>query len=138
MSSLIHRDTDRALRALAWLSRHPSGPVPAPELARHTDTGTEHVRKIMQRLRRAGLVRVERGARGGYRLARPPGQISLEEVINAVQGPLKLNECTGGRSRCRYQSRCPLVAAMRASQGALRRWLGGITLHGMMQGTEQT
>jgi Rrf2 family protein len=64
--------------------------------------------KIISQLSIAGLLHTSRGARGGVTLARSPGEITLLEVIEAIDGPIMLNECVGETGSCSFDEDCPL------------------------------
>jgi len=83
--------TDYALRAVAELARagmEGSGPVKGEWISEVQKIPKKFMENILLDLKRAGIVRAQRGASGGYWLARPPGEISLAEIIRAVEGPL--------------------------------------------------
>jgi Rrf2 family protein len=79
---------DYALRAAAELAAAGSGPTTVGELAKGQEMPPKYLENILLQMRRAGLVRGQRGPEGGYVLARPAGQITLADVIRAVDGPL--------------------------------------------------
>lgn len=79
---------DYALRAAAELAAAGEGPITVGELAKGQDMPPKYLENILLQMRRAGLVRGQRGPEGGYVLARPADQISLADVIRAVDGPL--------------------------------------------------
>ena len=79
---------DYALRATAELAAAEGGPVTAEQLAEAQGIPVKFLEAILGQLRRAGLVRSQRGPEGGYWLARPAGQISLADIIRVVEGPL--------------------------------------------------
>ncbi|GII78272.1 Rrf2 family transcriptional regulator [Sphaerisporangium rufum] len=79
---------DYALRAAAELAAAGSGPTTVGELAKEQEMPPKYLENILLQMRRAGLVRGQRGPEGGYVLARPPADISLADVIRAVDGPL--------------------------------------------------
>ena len=80
--------TDYALRALLALAAADTPTVPGPVLAAEQELPLKFLEAILADLRRAGLVRTRRGAVGGYALARPAAEISVGEVVRAVDGPL--------------------------------------------------
>jgi Rrf2 family protein len=84
----ISARADYAIRALAELAAAGSGPVKSERLARAQHIPAKFLENILSELRHAGLLLSQRGAEGGYWLARPPGQITLADVIRAVDGPL--------------------------------------------------
>jgi Rrf2 family protein len=79
---------DYALRAAAELAAAGSGPTTVGELAKGQEMPPKYLENILLQMRRAGLVRGQRGPEGGYVLARPANQITLADVIRAVDGPL--------------------------------------------------
>ena len=79
---------DYALRASVELASHGDGPVKADTVARAQSIPLRFLEQILLELKHAGIVASQRGAEGGYRLARPPERIRLADVIRAVEGPL--------------------------------------------------
>jgi Rrf2 family protein len=79
---------DYALRAVAELASSTSGPLTADRISRSQDLPTKFLESILLRLRRGGIVHAQRGPEGGYWLARPANEISLADVIRAIDGPL--------------------------------------------------
>jgi Rrf2 family protein len=87
----VSAKTDYALRAAAELARaaaERSGPVKGEWISEGQGIPKKFMENILHDLKRAGIVRTRRGASGGYWLARPPEEISLADVIRAVEGPL--------------------------------------------------
>ncbi len=76
-----------ALKALAELGRSGEGPVPIGELARRRDIPVQFLEQLFATLRRAGLLRSQRGVKGGYTFARPPADITVLEVVELLDGP---------------------------------------------------
>ena len=78
-----------ALRALVELARlGAKEPVPIGELARRRDIPVQFLEQLFAVLRRAGVLRSQRGVKGGYTFARPPGEITVLEVVELLDGPL--------------------------------------------------
>src|SRR5215208_3634800 len=78
-----------ALRALTELARAgDAGPVPIGELARRRDVPVQFLEQLFATLRRAGLLRSQRGVRGGYAFAREPSEITVLEVVELLDGPV--------------------------------------------------
>lgn len=120
---------DYALRAAAELAVSPDGPVTAEQLARTQDIPGKFLENILTQLRRAGLVRSQRGPVGGYWLARDPAEISLADIIRAVDGPLA--NVRGERpEEVDYEGAARSLQqvwiALRASERSI---LEGVTLH---------
>lgn len=84
----VSAKVDYALRALCELAAAPPGPVKAERLAAAQEIPPKFLENILLQLRHAGIVASQRGAEGGYRLARPAADVSLADVIRAVEGPI--------------------------------------------------
>jgi Rrf2 family protein len=84
----VSAKVDYALRALAELAASPPGTVKAERLATAQEIPLKFLENILLELRRAEIVASQRGADGGYRLAKPAGEVSLADVIRAVEGPI--------------------------------------------------
>jgi len=76
-----------ALQALAELGRCGDGPVPIGELARRRNIPVQFLEQLFATLRRAGVLRSQRGVKGGYTFARPPADITVLEVVELLDGP---------------------------------------------------
>jgi Rrf2 family transcriptional regulator, cysteine metabolism repressor len=78
-----------ALRALVALYRHgDAGPVPIAELARRGDVPVQFLEQLFATLRRAGVLRSQRGVKGGYSFARVPAEVTVLEIVELLDGPL--------------------------------------------------
>jgi len=98
----ITRDGEYAIRAVLHLALRNEASL-AAEISKAEGVPGSYLSKILQRLRRAGLVRSKRGAGGGYALALPASRVTLADVIQAVDGPMGLNSCLDddyGGTRC--------------------------------------
>lgn len=84
----ISARTDYAIRALAELAAAGAGPVKSDRLSQAQQIPAKFLENILSELRHAGLLLSQRGADGGYWLARPAGEITLADIIRAVDGPL--------------------------------------------------
>lgn len=103
----LSKKTDYALMALKHLAAHPERQlVSAREIAEGYEIPLELLAKVLQRLVQHGLLASHHGIRGGYNLARPAGTISVAEVIQAIDGPLKLTACSDADERCDQFSKC--------------------------------
>ena len=68
----------------------------------------QYLEQLLGNLRRAGLVSTVRGAQGGYQMATRPEETSLRDIIDAVEGPIELSECTSVGSACQKSGTCPV------------------------------
>jgi len=104
----------------------------ATSLAQETALPLPTVSKLLQALCRSGLLRSQRGAHGGYRLARPASGISVAEIITALEGPIALTDCLShGAAACEVESLCPTRSNWDRINAAIRTALGSITLEEM-------
>jgi Rrf2 family protein len=87
-----------AVSALAELARHGAGgPVPINEIARRREIPVQFLESLFGTLRRAGVLQSQRGAKGGYSFARPPDEVTVLEVVEALDGELGAGAAaTGG------------------------------------------
>ncbi len=105
----ITRQADYAVRAVLYLSRMGSDQRTATStVAQEQRIPPSFLAKIISQLSIAGLLHTSRGARGGVTLAREPKEITLLEVIEAIDGPIQLNECVGDNGSCTFDNDCPL------------------------------
>lgn len=106
----ITRQADYAVRAVLYLAQMgPEQRAATSQIAQEQKIPPSFLAKIVSQLSVAGLLQTSRGARGGVSLARPPEQISLLEVVEAIDGPIFLNECvadSGGA--CSFSDDCPM------------------------------
>jgi FeS assembly SUF system regulator len=122
----ISRLTDYATVILASLGG--GGLASATDLSERTHIGLPTVSKLLKELQHAGLVKSVRGARGGYQLARPPTGISAADIIDAVEGPVALTECSSGSGMCGIETTCTVGHGWQGVSQAIRRALIGISL----------
>ncbi|MBM4266510.1 MAG: Rrf2 family transcriptional regulator [Deltaproteobacteria bacterium] len=103
----VSRRVDYALRATIHLARQePGRAASVAEIAAAEAVPKKFLEKIIQDLIHAGLVLSQRGAHGGYRLARDPSSISFKDVVEAVEGPIALNICVGDMNACSVSGTC--------------------------------
>jgi Rrf2 family protein len=116
----ITRQADYAVRAVLYLARLGDGERAATStVAEEQRIPPSFLAKIISQLSIAGLLHTSRGARGGVTLARPPKEISLLDVVEAIDGPIMLNECVGDESECTFDEDCPLRPVWREAQEVL-------------------
>jgi Rrf2 family iron-sulfur cluster assembly transcriptional regulator len=126
---LLRRNTDYALRAMAHLARLDAGTVASAGVVSGAEGVPEPLlRKLLQRLSRAGLVASVRGIRGGFRLARPAGSITVLDVVETIQGKLAVNRCFLGAKRCPNQGGCALSRKLAGVQDHLKELFAGLSL----------
>jgi FeS assembly SUF system regulator len=124
----ISKLTDYATVILADLCSGPTRLHTAMEVATRTRLALPTVSKLLKELQRAGLVTSTRGAHGGYRLARPPEAISAAAILDALEGPVAITECSAKDSHCGIEHVCRVGRSWQRISGAIRRALSDITL----------
>jgi len=128
----ITKLTDYATVVLTALAGSPLRVHSAAELAEFARLELPTVSKLLKPLSHAGLVISFRGANGGYRLARPPGQISLFEIVEAIEGRLNMTECSGEHSSCEHESHCGVQGHWRRINDVISDTLRGMSLAEML------
>ena len=103
----ITRQADYAIRAVRYLSKQGSDKrVSTSTVAREMKIPPSFLAKIISQLSIAGLLHTSRGARGGVSLAHEPKDISVLDVVEAIDGPILLNECVGTNKPCTFEEDC--------------------------------
>lgn len=137
--AIVTRETDYALRALACL-RGADERLPVSAIAERTEVPESFLRKIMQTLHRSGMVESAQGPFGGYALAVNADETSVLDVLEAVQGPLVMNECFVSEDICSRVCRCGLRERLAALQEELNERLDEMklgTAFGEIEGTRK-
>lgn len=124
----ISKLTDYGTVVLAHLAGSADTITSAADVAAATGIALPTVSKLLKSLARAGLVTSVRGANGGYRLARAPGEISAAHVIDALEGPVSITECSASDGRCEHEGVCSVGGAWRQINIAIRRALDDVSL----------
>jgi Rrf2 family protein len=116
----ITRQADYAVRAVLYLAKIPDrGRAATIRIAQEKKIPPSFLAKIVSQLSLAGVVQTSRGARGGVSLARPAEEISLLDVVEAIDGPINLNQCVPDPSACEFSPECPVHGIWCHLQGQL-------------------
>ena len=124
----ISRLTDYATVLLAALASEPQRVQTAASLAEQTHIAAPTVSKLLKQLQRAGLVSSTRGLHGGYQLARPAAQISAAAILDALEGPVALTDCSVGHGQCEIEESCRVGRVWQRLNLAIRRALYEVSL----------
>ncbi len=131
----ITRQADYAMRAVLYLSELGSERRAATsQIADEKRIPPSFLAKIVSQLSVAGLLQTSRGARGGVSLARSPEEISLLEVVEAIDGPILLNECVADDGVCVFGEDCSLRPVFCDAQAELVARLEGTTFGSLING----
>lgn len=127
--NLFRQNTDYALRVMVNLAqRWPGRAVSARVLAQQGEVSSQFTCKILQQLHEANLLVSCMGPKGGYRLSRPPGAITMLDVICVLQGPICANKCMVGPDGCPRRQRCSISLNMVELQNIIENYLDNVTL----------
>ena len=126
---LIKSDTDYAMRILVYLALD-AGPAPvsAATLVKIQKIPKDFAYKILQKLCKAKMVRSYKGPKGGFSLAQEPRQITLLNVMEAIQGPLMIRPCLLDDDACPVRPSCPVSAWLLRLQKGLQTSMQSLTL----------
>ena len=118
--------TTYGLRAMIRLAKNgQSGPLPLATIAHEEKISLGYLERLFARLKAAGLVRAEKGAGGGYRLARTSGKIVIYDIIKALEGSMSPFYCLdeGGKIYCDVRCRCGATSVLLKVQEAVNKTL---------------
>lgn len=116
----ITRQADYAVRAVLYLAKIDGGDrASTSQIAREQHIPPSFLAKIVSQLSVAGVVQTSRGARGGVSLSRPPSNITLLEVVEAIDGPIALNECVRNPNACEFCDSCDVHPVWSTAQSHL-------------------
>jgi Rrf2 family transcriptional regulator, iron-sulfur cluster assembly transcription factor len=125
----LTRGGEYGIRAMSYLSKRPVGEISSlREVGVEQDIPESFLAKIFQNLVHAELVVSQRGAHGGFSLARPADQITVREVVEAIDGPIALNGCVLRPEDCRRSAECRMHEVWVLAQERMMDVLGEVTL----------
>ncbi len=128
----LSKMADYAALMLATMAERPTENHTSGALAAGTGIGRATVSKLLKALAQTGLLVSQRGVNGGYSLSRAPAAISAVDMIEAIDGPLAVTECTLGSGLCELESTCQLSSQWQHLSVAVRRALAEITLQDLI------
>jgi FeS assembly SUF system regulator len=132
----IRKLTDYGIVLLAHLAgEDPGATRNAREIAESTGLPLPVVSKMLKLLAGAELLQSQRGAKGGYSLARDPGQLTVAEIIAALEGPIALMDCTVGTGHCEQEAGCPVRDPWQRINQAVHHTLERVTLQELVRPT---
>ena len=124
--------TDYATVVLTVMAAAGDAVLSATEIAERAGLEPPTVSKVLKPLSQAGLVEGFRGAHGGYRLARPATWIRLIQIIEAMEGPLAVTECSVHEGQCGLESSCGMRSNWRRINDVIVQALEGVTLQELL------
>lgn len=130
----ITKLTDYAVLVLSDMVKAAGASRAARDIAESTRIPQPTVSKVLKLLARGALVESERGKNGGYRLARDAASISVADIVDVVEGPIAVTECSADqRGCCDMEGRCPTETNWIRINDAIRQALRGVTLADMVR-----
>jgi FeS assembly SUF system regulator len=130
--------TDYGTVLLAHLAANRGSVCSAADVATATGVAVPTVSKLLKLLGRNGLVTSTRGANGGYRLAHDPSDISAADIIDALEGPVSITECSASDSQCEHEGVCSVGGAWQRVNVAIRRALDDVSLNDLLRSNSPT
>jgi len=127
--SFISTRSRYGLRFLVELAqRNNEGPVDLGSIAEHQQIPDTYLAKLAVPMRDAGIVRSARVAKGGYELARPPSQISVQNVVEVLEGRSSLLECTDHPESCARSADCPTLPVWTGLERVIQDYLASVSV----------
>jgi FeS assembly SUF system regulator len=114
-------------------SGQPDGVLSAQDLAERARLELPTVSKLLKQLAHAQLVESFRGVNGGYRLARSPGEISIADIVIAMEGPIGMTECGAHAGMCGHEPHCGVRVNWQRINQAIAAALTNVTLADMLK-----
>lgn len=125
----ITRRGDYAIRGMVYLAGMPIDRVSLlSDIASNTGVSQTFMAKIFQQLNKLGLVKSYRGTGGGFQLGRPAEEVTLLEIVEAVEGPILPNRCILAKGLCSRDSACTVHPVWKEVQEKMRAVLSNVTL----------
>ncbi|MBL0061509.1 MAG: Rrf2 family transcriptional regulator [bacterium] len=130
---LLSRPSTYAIRALLYLAKqNSSDPILAPTIAREEQLPAPFLAKLLRTLSEAKILTSNRGPGGGYRLAKPADQISLQEISELFEGLTLANECLLGYGKCSSTTPCPVHSLWGPRKEYMQDFLASTTIAGLL------
>jgi len=117
---------------LELASHYGEGAIELREIARKESISAKYLEQVIIPLRTSGLVKSVRGSKGGYSLAKPPSEISLKDVIEVLEGPIKLVDCLADPKICQKIQSCVTRGIWDEATDAINQVFGSVTLEEMV------
>lgn len=131
----LTRGSEYGILGVMYLAGQPPGTIAlVNRISRDQNIPESYLAKIFQDLAKRGLLASHRGAKGGFSLARDPSQITLRDIIEAIEGPIALANCLDGRQGCDRIDSCPLYPVLNEAQTRMLEILERTTMRDLVPG----
>jgi len=128
----VTKSLDYAVRSLTYMGNHPVSKYSMKEISERQHIPVNYLAKIMRRLVKGGIVRSTVGPTGGYKLRRSPGEISLKEIYEAIEGELRMVDCMEDDTICVLHESCTQLPIWDRIQLSMIKILEDTTLEDML------
>jgi Rrf2 family protein len=118
---------------LELASLYGQGPIMLKNIAKQQEISERYLGQIVIPLRTAGLVRAERGARGGYMLAKKPESVTVKQIVKAVEGELSLVDCVKAPKLCDRSKNCVARTVWTEAARRVEEYMDSLTLTDLMK-----
>jgi Rrf2 family protein len=126
------------MRAILELAdNYGKGPMQTRVIAQRQDISAKYLEQLMATMKSAGLIRSQRGVKGGYMLTRPPDKVKLSEVFDIFEGPVATVECVTNETYCSRAGDCIARQVWSEVQQAIRNVLKSTTLQDAIDGAKK-
>ncbi len=134
----LTRGGEYGIRGVLYLAQQDDGKISMlSAIAKAQDVPPRFLAKIFQALAKTGIVRSHRGAKGGFSLARPAAEITIKDVIEAIEGPIYLNVCLVGPGECSRDKICPMHRVWEDAQAKMMGVLGQANFANLVKAERQ-
>jgi Rrf2 family transcriptional regulator, cysteine metabolism repressor len=120
------------LYAMHYLAQHQNDGLQSLSQIASVGIPKQYLEQLLGSLRRNGLIRSERGANGGYQLAKSPAEVTVLDIIDAMEGPLALSDCLSSDTQCARAGQCRVRLVWERLTDSINRELAGVTLKDML------
>lgn len=135
---IYSRSAEYAIRAFVYLAQVEQGKfVMAKQIAADTEIPGHFLAKILQQLARKGFLRSSKGPTGGFSMKRSPDEVSLFDVVEAVDGTTDYERCIGGQAECNDQAPCGLHESWKRLRGDIVKYLEETSIADVASSMEQ-
>lgn len=125
---LINRNVDYAARALVFMARANKPTVSVTQMQAEVGVERPFLRKILQKLHKAGILQAVKGKGGGFALARSPEKIRFSDLVDVLQGPITLGDCVLRKKLCQHHGACVLRHKIAAIETRMLSELSALTV----------
>ena len=131
----ITRSEEYGLKGVLFLAKQPPEKITlVSEISKEQNIPETFLAKIFQRLSKVGVLRSIRGSKGGFSLGKPAKEITMKEVIEALEGPIALNRCLRREGECKEEKGCPLHQVWEKAQQRILDILDKTTMEDLIKG----